>query len=97
VLAKSGGRWTVWVDDHAWKNEFSRLWPPVFSPNGEHVAVKAHHNGRYTIAVNDRILGLDCDAVWPPVFNPSGTKVLVRSIEKGTYYRRILSVGEILK
>ena len=83
------------VDGALWQNSFDMAWRPVFSPQGETVAVRVEKNGKYTIALNDGLWEQECDALWDPVFSPEGDKLLVRSVEAGSYYRRIVPVAEI--
>ena len=96
ALAKHNDKWTVLSDGNLWTNWFNRIWPPVFSDNGQYLAVKVENGGKYTLAINDKVWNKAFDALWQPVVSPDGSKILCRIIEDGKYYRRIIPVKEIL-
>ncbi|WP_353684303.1 hypothetical protein V4D30_00540 [Thermodesulfovibrio sp. 3907-1M] len=96
-VVRENNLWTVAVDGVAWNEGFERVWTPQFSPDGSHIVAKAERQGVFFIVLDGKI-GKDVfDMLWEPVFSPDGEKILVRCIKNGKYYRKILSIGEILR
>jgi hypothetical protein len=89
--------WGIVVDGQPWPEKYDMVWPPVFSPDSQHVAAKAEKNGKYTIVIDGKAWYKEFEALWNPIFSPDGSKILVRAIEEGKYYRRIVPVNEILR
>lgn len=89
--------WTVAVDAVAWNVGFERVWTPQFSPDGSHVVAIAERDGVFFIVLDGKIGKDTFDMLWEPVFSPDGDKILIRCIKNGRYYRKILTIGEILR
>jgi len=97
AVVKDNNRWTLAVDGKPWSHTFDMVWNPVFSPDGTMVATKVERDGTYAIAINDTISSQTFESLWEPVFSPDGKKLLIRAVEDGKYYRRVLSVDQIVK
>jgi len=97
ALVRDNNMWTVAVDGIPWKETFDRIWTPQFSPDGRHIIAKAEKDGVFFIVLDGRIGKDTFDMLWEPIFSPEGDKVLVRCIKNGKYYRRVLTLGEILR
>ncbi|MFA7165854.1 MAG: WD40 repeat domain-containing protein, partial [Desulfoplanes sp.] len=85
-------QWTVMVDDTPWKGRYVMAWPPVFSPDGEHVAVKVERQGAYTFVLDGKEMGEGFEHAWAPVFSPDGTKLMLRYIRDNAYCRRVVEI-----
>jgi len=97
AVVREGNMWTVAVDGIPWAEAFQRVWTPQFSPDGKHIVAKAERDDVFFIVLDGKI-GKDVfDMLWEPVFSPDGDKILIRFIKNGRYYRKILTIGEILR
>lgn len=97
AVVKDRGKWTVAVDGVPWNLNFDRIWQPAFSPDGKNIIVKAEKDGGFFIVLNGRIGKDNFEILWEPLFSPDGEKVLIKGVKNGKYYRKIFSLGEILK
>ncbi|MDI1471329.1 MAG: hypothetical protein QMD43_06475 [Thermodesulfovibrio sp.] len=97
AVVRDNHMWTVAVDGIPWKEAFDRVWTPQFSPDGRHIIAKAERQGVFFIVLDGRIGKDTFDMLWEPIFSPDGDRVLVRCIKNGKYYRRVLTLGEILR
>ena len=84
------------VDGVPWGETFDMVWDPVFSPNGDTVIAKVEREGRFSIAINGKVWDHNFEALWEPAFSPDGTKVLIKAVEDGKYYRRVVTLQEII-
>jgi hypothetical protein len=71
----------VVVDGTPWAESFDMVWPPVFSPDGRHVAARVKQADRWRIVVDGRPLPEAYTTAWDPVFSPDGKYLLVRAVE----------------
>lgn len=51
ALVRENNKWTVAVDDKPWQEWFDRVWMPQFSPQGNHIAVKAEKEGKFLLSL----------------------------------------------
>jgi hypothetical protein len=97
AVFKAGEHWSLAVDGRRWRNDFAMAFNPVFSPDGNHLALRVElQDGSHTIAVDDQIWSHACQHAWDPVFSPDSEKVLIRCVEDGVYHRRVLAVRDLL-
>jgi hypothetical protein len=68
----------------------------VFSPEGNHVAVKVNIGEKYAVVMDDRLWKQEFDALWNPVFSPGGDKILLRAVKDGKYIRYVIHTDELL-
>ncbi len=69
----------------------------TIQPDGSHVVAIAERDGVFFIVLDGKIGKDTFDMLWEPVFSPDGDKILIRCIKNGRYYRKILTIGEILR
>lgn len=87
IVALDLGEWTVIVNEKLWNTRFNQLvLPPVFSEDGQKVAVAFRHNGKWGVAVEDRTWENSFEKIGPPVFSLEGGFVAVRGEQGGKYY-----------
>lgn len=87
IVALDLGEWTVIVNEKLWNTKFNQLvLPPVFSEDGQKVAVVFKHNGKWGVSVDDKAWESSFEKVSFPVFSPEGSLVAVRGEKDGSYY-----------
>ncbi len=96
VVAPSFGRWTIAIDDVAWKTTVSdAVLAPIFSADGSRVAAVARDQGKWSYLVDDQLWSESFDMAWNPVFSPDG-KLVVAKVEQGGKYGLVAN-GKIAK
>ncbi len=70
------GTWSVAVDGETWPNNYLNTWTPVFSPDGQHVAVQVRRDiVDYTIAVDGQEWPAGFSCVWEPLVRNDGSAI----------------------
>ncbi|MFP4479317.1 MAG: electron transfer complex subunit TmcD [Desulfohalobiaceae bacterium] len=83
-------QWQVVVDDQPWEGWWDRIFQPVFSQDGQHLALRAESQGKYTLLLDNRAYPRQFSMLWDPVFSPDGRKILIRA-RQGDKYLRIVA------
>lgn len=83
-------QWQIIVDDGPWSGWWSRVFKPVFSPDGEHVALRVENQDRYTLLLDNKPYKQEFSMLWDPVFSPDSRKILLRA-RQGDKYLRIVA------
>ncbi len=87
-------KWQVIVDDKPWSGWYDQVFPPVFSPDSRHVAVRVKHNGYFAFLLDGALLPRTFDAAWDPVFTWNGDAVLIRARSNDQLVRVIAPFGQ---
>jgi hypothetical protein len=90
----SAQQWQVIVDDAPWSGWYDRVFPPVFSQDGHHVAVRVEHSGKWTVLVDDRPYSRWFDRLWDPIFSPDSRKLLIKALDRGSVLRIVADLSE---
>ena len=87
-------KWQVVVDDEPWSGWYDRVLRPVFSPDGEHVAVRVKHEGKFAYLLDGSVCPRTFDAAWDPVFSPDGQTILLRVRDGNRFLRIVRGLGQ---
>jgi hypothetical protein len=94
VSQLSAQQWQVIVDDEPWSEWYDRVFPPVFSQDARHVAVRAERSGKWTVLIDDRVYSRSFDRLWDPVFSPDGRKLLIKALDGDKAVRIVADLSE---
>ncbi len=83
-------KWQVIVNDQPWLDWHDNAFNPIFSPDGQHLAVRVEKCGKYTIVLDGKIYPQEFSGLWDPIFSPESDKVLIRALE-GNLFKRIVA------
>ncbi|MCF8086201.1 MAG: WD40 repeat domain-containing protein [Desulfohalobiaceae bacterium] len=86
--------WQLVVDDQPASGWFEQVFPPVFSPDGGHVAARIKHNKRFGYILDGKAYPREFDRAWDPVFSPDGGRILLRVREGDSLKRIVASTDE---
>lgn len=86
---ESNVNFSVVRDGRVWGGNYDMARRPVFSPDGERLAVAVEKNGRQTIVLDDRTYGEWFDQVLDPVFSPDGGALLIRARSGEVWLRTV--------
>ncbi|MFW6315420.1 MAG: electron transfer complex subunit TmcD, partial [Desulfohalobiaceae bacterium] len=70
-------QWQIIVDDSPWQGWWDRAFQPVFSPDGQHLALRVESQGKYTLLLDNKPFPRQFSMLWDPVFSPDGRKILI--------------------
>ncbi|MFO8032738.1 MAG: WD40 repeat domain-containing protein [Desulfohalobiaceae bacterium] len=87
-------QWQIIVDDRPWDGWWDRAFKPVFSPDGEHLAIRVENNGKYTLLLDNRPYPREFSMLWDPVFSPDSKKILLRARDGNKYLRIVADLGD---
>jgi hypothetical protein len=96
AVLKTGGLWTLAVNDILWDLKADKLWKPSVSSDGKVIATRFEKKGNYYLAVNSRIHSQPYDVLFDPEISPDNRSILVKAMKDGIYIRQVLSVDSIL-
>lgn len=80
--AKSGKKWSIYIDDRRISPEFDSVWGSVFSPDGSKVAYMAKSGEKCSLWINEKKVSPEFEYTTFPLFSPDGFKVAY-SVNKG--------------
>jgi len=88
--------WQLVVDDKPASGWLDQVFPPVFSPDGGHVAARIKQNKRFGYILDGKVYPREFDRAWDPIFSPDGESILLR-VREGDYLKRIVAATKDFK
>lgn len=80
IGSENNADFRIMVDGVVWDGVYDMAWPPVFSPDGRHVAVMVEKDGRKLALLDGKPYAQGFDHLWPPIFGPEGDRLLLRGV-----------------